>query len=65
MIRRLRKKFIKIATLSVAAVMLLLTLILNIAMVISTDSDQRQTLDLIHSNEELFLRTKRMKSRLI
>ncbi len=51
MIRRLRKKFIKIATLSVAAVMLLLTLILNIAMVISTDSDQRQTLDLIHGNE--------------
>ncbi len=51
MIRRLRKKFIKIATLSVAAVMLILTLILNIAMVISTDSDQRQTLDLIHTNE--------------
>ena len=51
MIRRLRNKFIRIATLSVAAVMLVLTLILNVANVISTDSDLRQTLDMIYENE--------------
>lgn len=51
MIRRLRNKFIRIATLSVAAVMLVLTLILNLANVISTDSDLRQTLDMIYENE--------------
>ena len=51
MIRRLRNKFIRIATLSVAAVMLMLTLILNVANVISTDSDLRQTLDMIYENE--------------
>ena len=51
MIRRLRNKFIRIATLSVAAVMLLLTLILNVANVVSTDSDLRQTLDMIYENE--------------
>ncbi|WP_455499915.1 hypothetical protein [Gemmiger sp.] len=51
MIRRLRNRFIRIATLSVAAVMLVLTLILNVANVISIDSDLRQTLDLIYENE--------------
>ncbi len=51
MIRRLRNKFIRIATLSVAAVMLVLTLILNVANVVSTDSDLRQTLDMIYENE--------------
>ncbi len=51
MILRLRKRFIRIATLSVAAVMLLLTLILNVTNVVSTASDLRRTLDLIHENE--------------
>ena len=36
MIRRLRRRFIRIATLSVTAVMLLLTLLLNTANYIST-----------------------------
>lgn len=46
MIRRLRNRFIRIATLSVAAVMLLLTVILNTANFISTDADLRDTLTL-------------------
>lgn len=50
MIKRLRNRFIRIATLSVAAVMLLLTVILNAANYISTDADQRQTLTLIAEN---------------
>lgn len=50
MIKRLRNRFILIATLSVAAVMLLLTVILNAANYISTDADQRQTLTLIAEN---------------
>ena len=39
MIRRLRNRFIRIAMLSVTAVMLLLTVILNVANYVSTDSD--------------------------
>ncbi len=51
MINRLRNRFIRIATLSVAAVMLLLTAILNTANFISTDRDLRNTLTLIYENE--------------
>ncbi len=51
MIDRLRNRFIRIATLSVAAVMLLLTVILNTANFISTDRDLRDTLALIYENE--------------
>ena len=46
MIQRLRNRFIRIATLSVAAVMLLLTVILNVANYVSTDADQRELLAL-------------------
>ncbi len=51
MIKRLRNRFIRIATLSVAAVMLLLTVILNTANYISTDTDLRNTLAMIYENE--------------
>lgn len=51
MIKRLRNRFIRIATLSVAAVMLLLTVVLNTANFISTDSDLRSTLTLIYENQ--------------
>lgn len=51
MIKRLRNRFIRITMLSVTAVMLLLTAILNTANYISTDSDLRGTLDLIYENE--------------
>ena len=51
MIKRLRNRFIRIATLSVAAVMLLLTLIVNTANYISVDSDLTQTLELIERNK--------------
>lgn len=51
MIKQLRNRFIRIATLSVAAVMLLLTVILNVANYFSTDADLRQTLDLIYENQ--------------
>ena len=51
MIKRLRNRFIRIATLSVAAVMLLLTLILNVANYYSDDADLRQMLDLIYENQ--------------
>ena len=50
MINKLRSRFIRIATLSVAAVMLLLTLILNAANYISVDGDLRSTLTLICEN---------------
>ena len=50
MIKRLRNRFIRIAMLSVTAVMMLLTIILNIANYISTDSDLKQTLTLIYEN---------------
>lgn len=51
MIRRLRRQFIRIATLSVAAVMLLLTILLNTANLVSARQDLRRTLDMIHENE--------------
>ena len=51
MIKRLRNRFIRIATLSVMAVMLLLTIILNVANYISTDADLRSTLALIYENQ--------------
>lgn len=51
MINRLRNRFIRIATLSVAAVLLLLTLVLNAANFISIDRDLRDTLTLIYENE--------------
>lgn len=51
MIKRLRRRFIRIATLSVALVMLLLTVIVNTANFISTDSDLTQTLTLIYENQ--------------
>ena len=51
MIKRLRNRFIWIATLSVAAVMLLLTVILNTANIISTDRDLKDTLTMIYENE--------------
>ena len=50
MIKRLRNRFIRIAMLSVTAVMLLLTVILNVANYVSTDSDLKQTLTLIYEN---------------
>ena len=51
MIKRLRNRFILIAMLSVTAVMLLLTVILNAANYISTDSDLKETLTLIYENK--------------
>ena len=51
MINKLRSRFIRIATLSVAAVMLLLTLILNAANYISVDGDLRGTLTMICENQ--------------
>ena len=50
MINRLRNRFIRIATLSVAAVMLLLTVIVNTANFVSVNSDLVQTLELIEKN---------------
>ncbi len=51
MIKRLRNRFIRIATLSVAAVLLLLTVALNAANYISADNDLKQTLELIYENQ--------------
>ena len=50
MIKRLRNRFIRIAMLSVTVVMMLLTIILNVANYVSTDSDLKQTLTLIYEN---------------
>ena len=50
MIQRLRRRFIRIAMLSVAIVLLLLTVILNAANLISTNADLNQMLDLICEN---------------
>lgn len=50
MIKQLRKRFIRIAMLSVTAVMLLLSLIVNIANFISTDSDLTEMLDMLCEN---------------
>ncbi|MGN0688361.1 MAG: sensor histidine kinase [Oscillospiraceae bacterium] len=54
MIKRLRKRFIRIAMLSVTVVMLLLALIVNIANYISTDSDLTKTLDMLCENQGTF-----------
>lgn len=51
MIKRLRKRFIRIATLSVTVVMLLLSLIVNIANYISMDSDITKMLDMLCENK--------------
>ena len=51
MIRRLRRRFIRIATLSVTAVMLLLTVLLNTANYVSTTRELRDMLQLITSNQ--------------
>ena len=51
MIHRLRKRFIRIATLSVAVVMLLLSVIVNGANLLSVNSDLTRTLDMIRTNQ--------------
>ena len=51
MIQRLRNRFIRIATLSVAAVMLLLTILVNTANFASVNSDLTKTLELIERNQ--------------
>ena len=51
MIKRLRTKFIRIAVLSVALVLLALSLIVNAANFISTNRDLNQTLDMIYKNQ--------------
>ncbi len=51
MIKRLRKRFIRITMLSVTIVMLLLSLIVNIANYISTDSDLTEMLDILCENQ--------------
>ena len=50
MIKRLRKRFIRITTVSVAAVMLVLTLIVNAANFVSTDAGLKNTLAIIAEN---------------
>ncbi len=50
MIRQLRKRFIRITMLSVSVVMLILTLIVNAANFISTNSDLENLLDMICEN---------------
>lgn len=51
MITRLRKRFIRIATLSVAVVLLLLTLIVNGANILSNNADLTDTLTMIYENQ--------------
>ena len=51
MIQRLRAKFIRIAMLSVALVLLALSLIVNAANFISTNQDLNRTLDMIYENQ--------------
>ncbi len=51
MIKRLRSRFIKIATLAVAAVLLLLCLIVNVANFVSVDSGLTQMLTMISDNK--------------
>lgn len=51
MIRRLRKRFIRIAMLSVTVVMVILSLIVNAANFVSTDSDLTEILDVICENQ--------------
>lgn len=51
MIKRLRKRFIRIAMLSVTVVMIILSLIVNVANFISVDSDLTKMLDMICENQ--------------
>lgn len=51
MIKRLRKRFIRITMVSVTIVMLFLSLIVNVANYISTDSDLTEMLDMICDNQ--------------
>lgn len=51
MIRRLRKKFIRITVFAAALVLILLSLIVNIANFISVDASLTQMLKMIHENE--------------
>lgn len=51
MIKKLRKKFIIIATLSVALAMILLSVIVNAADFISTDKNLGDTLTMIYQNQ--------------
>ena len=51
MIKHLRTKFIRIAMLSVALMLLALSLIVNAANFISTNRDLNQTLDMIYENQ--------------
>ena len=51
MIRRLRKRFIRIAMLSVTIVLLILLLIVNVANILFTDSDLTEMLDMICENQ--------------
>lgn len=51
MIRRLRKQFIRITMLSITIVMLLLSLIVNVANFISIDADLNELLDIICENQ--------------
>ena len=51
MIKKLRSRFIKIATLSVAAVMLLLAVAVNAASFYSANSDLDKTINLIYEND--------------
>lgn len=51
MIKRLRKKFIRIAMLAVSSVLLLLCLIVNIANYISVNADLTQMLEVIYQNQ--------------
>lgn len=51
MIRRLRKRFIRIATLAVTAVLLVLCLSVNIANYISVDSGLTNVLNVISDNQ--------------
>ena len=50
MIKRLRKRFIRIAMLSVTVVMVLLAVLVNAVNFASTDSDLTKTLDMICEN---------------
>ena len=51
MIKRLRNRFIRIATLSVLVVMIVLSVIVNAANFLSTNSDLNDTLELIYENQ--------------
>lgn len=51
MIKRLRRRFIRIAMLSVTVVMLVLCLIVNAANLVSTNSDLTEMLDMISENQ--------------